>query len=73
MYKKRLNDNQHRSIILAKSEAYWGLEFLFAKKDASNITDAALDGFRILAGRYAALKPQQLAKLLEDGDLKEIR
>ena len=72
VFKKRLNDNQHRSIIVAKSNEYWMLEYLFAKKDAPNITDTALDGFRKLADTYASLKPSQLAKLLEDGKLKEI-
>lgn len=72
VYKKRLNDNQHRSIVVAKSDEYWVLEFLFAKKDADNITEVALDGFRALADTYVVLKPSQLTKLLKDGDLKEI-
>lgn len=72
VYKKRLNDNQHRSIILAKSDRYWVLEFLFAKKDADDITEAALDGFRTLADAYAALTSRQLRDLLLAGDLKEI-
>jgi hypothetical protein len=72
VYKKRLNDNQHRSIILAKSDRYWVLEFLFAKKDADNITEAALDGFRTLADAYAALTSRQLRDLLLAGDPKEI-
>jgi hypothetical protein len=32
VFKKRLNDNLHRSIILAKGGKYWIFEFLYAKK-----------------------------------------
>jgi len=32
VFKKRLNKNMHRSIILAKGGRYWIYEFLFAKK-----------------------------------------
>lgn len=72
VYKKRLNENEHRSIIIAKSETIWVFEFLYAKKDADNITGAAVDLFRTLADRYATMKPEQLTDLIEDGDLKEV-
>lgn len=32
VFKKRLNGNMHRSIILAKGGRYWVYEYLFAKK-----------------------------------------
>ncbi len=32
VFKKRLNKNRHRSIILAKGGRYWIYQFLFAKK-----------------------------------------
>ncbi len=32
VFKKRLNENRHRSIILSKSGTFWVYEFLFAKK-----------------------------------------
>jgi hypothetical protein len=48
-FKKRLNKNMHRSIILAKGGRYWIYEFLFAKKDQANIDDEDLDDFRALA------------------------
>ena len=72
VYKKRLDGNRYRSIIIAKSDLYWVFEFLFAKNDAANITATALDGFRTLADSYATLRPSQLTALLKDGDLKEI-
>jgi len=37
VFKKRLNQNRHRSIILAKGGQFWICQFLFAKKDRSNI------------------------------------
>jgi hypothetical protein len=72
VYKKRLNKNMHRSIILAKGGRYWIYEFLFAKKDRANIENDALEDFRILAKSYATLNQEQIARLLADEDLKEI-
>ena len=72
VYKKRLNKNQHRSIILAKGGNYWIYEYLFAKNDRDNIDDAELEMFRQLAKGYEGLKKLQLAKLIEDKHLLEI-
>lgn len=72
VYKKRLNSNMHRSIILAKGGKFWIYEYLFAKKDRDNIDDDELAGFRLLAKSYAALTVPQIAHLLADKDLLEI-
>ncbi len=72
IFKKRLNKNMHRSIILAKGGRFWIYEYLFAKKDRANIDDDELEDFCTLARSYAKLSEQQLARLLEDEDLKEI-
>jgi hypothetical protein len=72
VYKKRLNKNQHRSIILAKGGEYWIYEYLFAKNDRDNIDEAELEMFRQLAKGYEGLKKSQLAKLIEDKHLLEI-
>ena len=72
VFKKRLNDNMHRSIILAKGGHYWVYEYLFAKKDRENIADDELAGFRALAKAYAGLTERQIEKLLQDKDLMEI-
>jgi hypothetical protein len=72
VYKKRLNSNRYRSIILAKAGRYWVYEYLFAKKDRDNIEDDELAGFRVLAKAYAGLTNSQLAQLLQDQDLMEI-
>lgn len=49
VFKKRLNDNMHRSIVLAKAGEYWVFAYLFAKKDRANIDDDELLAFRKLA------------------------
>jgi hypothetical protein len=72
VFKKRLNDNLHRSIILAKGGKYWIFEFLYAKKDRANINDDELFAFRLLAKSYAGLTDPQLNQLLAASDLLEI-
>lgn len=72
VFKKRLNDNMHRSIILAKGRRYWVYEYLFAKKDRENIEDDELFAFRSLAKAYASLTSKQLEQLIQDGDFVEI-
>ena len=72
VFKKRLNDNLHRSIILTKGAKYWIFEYLFAKKDRDNISDDELTAFRLLAKSYAGLSAAQLSCLLADHDLLEI-
>lgn len=72
VFKKRLNDNQHRSIILARSGQFWVYEYLFAKKDRDNIRNDELVAFRQLAKAYAALSDRQVEQLLRDGHFKEI-
>jgi hypothetical protein len=72
VFKKRLNKNMHRSIVLAKGGGCWFFAYLYAKKDRSNIEDDELRDFRVLAKSYATLNGEQLARLLVDGDLTEI-
>ena len=72
VYKKRLNKNRHRIIILARGRNYWIYQYLFAKKDRSNIEETELDDFRSLAKGFASLSFQQVALLLVQKDLVEI-
>lgn len=72
VYKKRLNGNLHRSIILAKGGKYWIYEYLFAKKDRANIDGDELLAFRLLAKSYAGLTETQVGQLLAAGDFVEI-
>ncbi|HJS45062.1 MAG TPA: type II toxin-antitoxin system RelE/ParE family toxin [Rhizomicrobium sp.] len=72
VFKKRLNKNMHRSIVLARGKKVWVLEYLFAKKDRANIEDGELVAFRRLAKGYEALSDMQIAELVENRDLWEI-
>ena len=72
VFKKRLNDNMHCSIILAKGGRYWVYEYLFAKNDRDNIADDELAGFRALAKAYAGMTDRQVEQLLQDKDLMEV-
>ena len=72
VFKKRLNNNMHRSIILAKSEQYWVYAYLFAKKDRENIDSAELAAFRKLAKAYAVLQATKVLQMLNDKLLLEI-
>lgn len=72
VFKKRLNENRHRSIIVSKSGAFWVYEFLFAKKDLDNIDHLELAKFRQLASVYAKLSEEQVRKLLQNKSLVEI-
>jgi hypothetical protein len=72
VYKKRLSNNQYRSIILARGGDYWVYEFLFAKQDMANISDDKLRKFRMVAGGYAGLDTHAVHMLLKDGDWIEI-
>ena len=72
VYKKRLNDNLHRAIILVKTD-HWGVfEFLYAKQDKSNLSLDELKAFRLLANGYARLNALQFKVLLADQALMEI-
>ena len=72
VFKKRLNNHQHRSIILAKGGRYWIYEYLFAKKDRQNIEDDELRAFRLLASSYAGLTEHQVGQLLTNSEFIEI-
>lgn len=72
VFKKRLNKNMHRSIIVAKGAKYWVYTYLFAKKDQSNISPDELVEFRKLATLYAAKTQADLMKEIGAGELKEI-
>ncbi len=72
VWKKRLNKNLHRSIILARGGNYWVYEFLFAKSDLDNIDKKELATFKKLAKAYAGLKSNQIQLLLKQKDFVEI-
>jgi hypothetical protein len=72
VFKKRLNDNMHRSIVLAKAGEFWVFAYLFAKKDRANIDDDELLAFRKLADLYRLKKKADLEAELRIGALLEI-
>lgn len=72
VFKKRLNDNMHRSLILAKGGRFWVYAFLFAKKDRANITAEELAGFRKLADAFAHMTTSEVEVAVRNGDLLEI-
>jgi len=72
VWKKRLNDNEDRSIVLAKGAKLWIYADLFAKQDKKDLEPDELRVARKLAGEYAKLKDDQLAKLLKNKSLVEI-
>ena len=72
VYKKRLNNNDHRGIVLAKGGEYWIYQFIFPKQDKADLKPNELKDFRMLAKGYGSLKKNQLKQLLDDEELVEI-
>ncbi len=72
VFKKRLDRNRHRSIVVAKGQRYWVYAYLFAKKDRANITGAELAAFRQLADLYDRKSDAEIARELAARILTEI-
>jgi hypothetical protein len=72
VFKKRLNKNMHRSIVLKKGGRHWVFAYLFAKKDRANIDHDELADFKKLAQAYACMTDSELASALSQGDLLEL-
>jgi hypothetical protein len=72
VYKKCLNDNMHRSIIVAKAGRHWIYAYLYAKKDRENIAPDELAAFKKLAKDYGRASDARIAALLNDEELLEI-
>lgn len=73
VFKKRLNDNRHRSIIIAKHDAFWIFVYLYAKQGRANIETDELDAFRRLAALYRRKTEADIEVELRAGALQEIR
>lgn len=72
VYKKRLNDNMHRSIIVAKAGLHWIYAYLYAKKDRENIAPDELAAFKKLAKDYSSAGDAKIVALLIEKELLEI-
>ncbi len=72
VYKKRLNDNMYRSIIIAKAGRHWIYAYMYAKKDRENIATDELAAFKKLAKDYSSASDANIAAQLTENDLVEI-
>jgi len=72
VFKKRLNRNRDRSIILAKGRRYWIYAYLFAKQDRASIDESELKAFRQLADLYAQKTDGEVERELAAKELVEI-
>jgi len=72
VYKKRLNRNAHRAIILTKHGDRWVFQHLFAKKDQDNISASNLLALRQLAKFYATFDDERIEQLLDDQEWVEL-
>lgn len=72
VFKKRLDKNRHRSIILANAGKFWIYAYLFAKNDLANISQTDLDELRRLAGVYRQKPDAQFRLEIKVGKLLEI-
>ncbi len=72
VFKKRLNDNRHRAIIITKLGRFWVYEYLFSKQNQANISSDELMSFRVVAKAYSSLTAAQLSTLIIAKNLIEI-
>ena len=72
VFKKRLDKNRRRSLIVAKGRRYWIYAYLFAKKDRANIDVDELGAFRKLASLYARKTDVEIEMELNANELVEI-
>lgn len=72
VYKKRLAENRHRSIVVAKGGRIWVYTFLFAKQDRANIASDELAAFKKLASLYEKKTDAEIATELACDAIVEI-
>lgn len=72
VWKKRLDKNRQRGIVLNKVGERWVFVFLFAKADRENIEPDELRAFKKLAKDYGKKRPEEIDRQVKDGELLEI-
>jgi hypothetical protein len=72
VWKKRLDKNRQRGIVVNKVGERWVFVFLFSKADRENIEQDELRAFKKLAKDYGKKKPEEIARQVKDGELLEI-
>lgn len=72
VWKKRLNKNMHRSIVVEKAGDWWIFVFMYAKKDRDNLDQAEERAFKLLAKQYERMTSAQLDDQIAKKELLEI-
>ena len=72
VWKKRLDQNRKRGIVLNTVGHFWFFVFLFAKSDRENIDDRELKAFRKLAADFGKLRRTEIDELIGLKELIEI-
>ncbi|MDC6292215.1 type II toxin-antitoxin system RelE/ParE family toxin [Ralstonia pseudosolanacearum] len=72
VWKKRLDQNRKRGIVLNKAGRCWFFVFLFAKSDRDNIDAPELAAFRKLASDFGRCASADLDRLVELKALVEV-
>ncbi|MHA6823757.1 type II toxin-antitoxin system RelE/ParE family toxin [Ralstonia pseudosolanacearum] len=72
VWKKRLDQNRKRGIVLNRAGRCWFFVFLFAKSDRDNIDAPELAAFRKLASDFGRCAGADLDRLVELKELVEI-
>jgi len=72
VFKKRLHQNRHRAIVVAKGRRFWIFAYVFAKKDRANIDDTELAAFKKLAMLYSQKTDADVEREVAVGELVEI-
>ncbi|MDH4395251.1 MAG: type II toxin-antitoxin system RelE/ParE family toxin [Limnobacter sp.] len=72
VFKKRLNKNMHRALLLTQSKNHWVYAYLFAKNQRQNIDDLELIEFRKLADLYSLMSDKDIAKAVMNKEWIEI-
>ncbi|BBU32429.1 addiction module toxin RelE (plasmid) [Burkholderia sp. THE68] len=72
VWKKRLDRNTKRGIVVTKVGDFWVFVYLFAKSDRENIDERELRDFKKLARDYGKARHADIDRMLESKDLAEI-
>ncbi|CAB3754760.1 type II toxin-antitoxin system RelE/ParE family toxin [Paraburkholderia humisilvae] len=72
VWKKRLDKNTKRGIVVNRIGDFWVFVFLFAKSDRQNIDDRELRDFKKLARDYGKASDGKIDEMVKSKDLVEI-
>jgi hypothetical protein len=72
IWKKRLDKNTKRGIVVNKIGDFWVFVYLYAKSDRENIDERELRDFKRLARDYGRAKRADIDEMLNSKELVEI-